>query len=312
MRALVGSPGHTASAVRCRAPQRGVVYVEALLTIGPLLLLLFGILQLVLLFSAQLVVQHAATRAVRSAVVVLEDDPARYAEEPRGQVVSEATPAPSGDRASPPQVGSTTALFSALESAPGQGSRLGVIRRAAYWPLSTLTPPLADVTFGAGSAVESQGGLITRFLGGALGLSGALTAVTLRTGPGSEDIVESDIAPLGLVTVHVAYIYRCTIPIASAMLCHSGRLLANATHAFQRAFDDFESASRGDLGRLRSHKPDPQFEHFAQQTQYVESPGTRDLMLIGGGYYRLIEAEATLPNQGACYYPGSACYEGTK
>ena len=63
--------------------ERGVVYVEFLLAFVPLFTLFLGIAQLVLLWGGRLVVGHAASRAARTASVVLDDDPRYYDHEPR-------------------------------------------------------------------------------------------------------------------------------------------------------------------------------------------------------------------------------------
>lgn len=47
-----------------------------------MLIFFFGLLQPALLYTARLVVRNAAQRAVRSAVVVLEDDPATFDQTP--------------------------------------------------------------------------------------------------------------------------------------------------------------------------------------------------------------------------------------
>src|SRR6187401_58878 len=76
---------------RLRSPRgkrgsSGAIFVEVLVAIIPVLVFFFGLLQLALLYTARLVVRHAAQRAVRSAVVVLEDDPARFDDTPQGEV----------------------------------------------------------------------------------------------------------------------------------------------------------------------------------------------------------------------------------
>jgi hypothetical protein len=78
------------AAVTRRAPWQdrdsGAVYVEFLLAVVPVFLSFLAICQLVLLSVAQLVVQHAATRAARTAIVVLEDDPEHHDQAPRGNL----------------------------------------------------------------------------------------------------------------------------------------------------------------------------------------------------------------------------------
>jgi Flp pilus assembly protein TadG len=64
---------------------RGVVMLEFLVAFVPVLVLFLGVLQLALLAVAQLAVQHAAIAGARSASVVLDDDPAAYGGEARGE-----------------------------------------------------------------------------------------------------------------------------------------------------------------------------------------------------------------------------------
>jgi len=66
---------------------RGVVMFEFLLAFIPVLLLFLGAVQLALLSAAALVVQHAAIDGARSAAVVLDDDPARYEGDARGDLL---------------------------------------------------------------------------------------------------------------------------------------------------------------------------------------------------------------------------------
>ena len=66
---------------------QGVVMLEFLLAFVPVLLLFLGAVQLTLLSVAELVVQHAAIAGARSAAVVLDDDPARYENEARGDLL---------------------------------------------------------------------------------------------------------------------------------------------------------------------------------------------------------------------------------
>jgi len=58
--------------------QRGAVYVEMLIAYVPVLAFFFGVLQLADIAAAHLIVQHAASAAVRAAVVVMPDDPVFY------------------------------------------------------------------------------------------------------------------------------------------------------------------------------------------------------------------------------------------
>ena len=114
---------------------RGVVQLELLLVIVPLFLLLVGLTQLVLLQVAQLVVQHAAERGVRSAVVILNDTGDAY------------------DGAAPGEIGG-------VDGKP-YSARYRAIERAARWPLRALGPPgsATSVSFpvGEGARETHQG-----------------------------------------------------------------------------------------------------------------------------------------------------------
>lgn len=64
--------------------RRGAVYVEFLVAFLPLFVFFECLVQLSGMFTAKLVVQHAAVTATRAAVVVLHDDPSHYGDEPVG------------------------------------------------------------------------------------------------------------------------------------------------------------------------------------------------------------------------------------
>jgi hypothetical protein len=69
---------------------RGAVYVEFLVAFMPVFVFFLCLLQLALLFSAKLVVEHAATTGARSAAVVFGDEPKPYQEaSPQLNVISE-------------------------------------------------------------------------------------------------------------------------------------------------------------------------------------------------------------------------------
>jgi hypothetical protein len=66
--------------------RRGSTYVEFLIVVVPFCLFVVCVLQTALLEFADLVVERSANAAARSAVVVLDDDPRHYQDEPRNQV----------------------------------------------------------------------------------------------------------------------------------------------------------------------------------------------------------------------------------
>jgi hypothetical protein len=70
----------SSSASGLRDDTRGAVYVELLVAFMPVFVFFLCLLQLALLFSAKLVVEHAATTGSRSAAVVFGDEPGPYKE----------------------------------------------------------------------------------------------------------------------------------------------------------------------------------------------------------------------------------------
>jgi hypothetical protein len=63
-----------------RHDTRGAVYVEFLIAFLPVFVFFLCLLQLALLFSAKLMVEHAATEGARAAAVVFPDEPGPYNE----------------------------------------------------------------------------------------------------------------------------------------------------------------------------------------------------------------------------------------
>ena len=142
--------------------RRGSTYVEFLIIIVPFALFVLCVAQTALIEFADLVVERSADAAVRSAVVVLDDDPALYAGEARNAV------------------------------APG-GAREGVIRRGAANALAALPD---------GEDAQSSTRLRVEF----------------PTAQGSDQL-RSSFAPDELVTLRVAYLFRCAVPLARRIMC---------------------------------------------------------------------------------------------
>lgn len=103
---------------------RGAVLVEFMAVFFPLFAFFLGLMQLMFIHVANLVTKHAAYVAVRAAVVVVPDDPAKF----------------------PGGVGSAT------------GDRRTEVTRAARIPLATLGLTTADVgvTFDSGNYSRDQ------------------------------------------------------------------------------------------------------------------------------------------------------------
>jgi hypothetical protein len=202
---------------------RGVVYLEFILAFVPVFTLCLGIVQLALLSVAQLVVQHAAVAATRSAVVVLEDDPKRHGGTPRRDVSDRGLDSSSAYT----RLGRMLGLpkHAALSVFPLGGPRMAAIRQAAHLPLAAISP---DPKLVALSAMPGSLRSVERALGssGATRLSFGLfvytplaTAVTFPRAPGSRELMHDRLDALDHVTVRVTHIVPCAVPIAAQLLC---------------------------------------------------------------------------------------------
>lgn len=178
----------------CRA---GAVYVEFLIVVGPLVLFMLGIVQLGLLYSAHLLVSHAASRAARAAIVILPDEaPGGYA------------------GVAPYRVGGGGDGLAAYESAPANG-RLEQIRRAARLVVAPLAPTAESLD--AKSVEQTLAGRgASSWMLGLMTWTRKAVAVTFPDGAGGYRASFSGSEP---VTARVTYIHKCSVPIARHVLC---------------------------------------------------------------------------------------------
>lgn len=187
-----------------RRSTTGVAYVEFLLVFVPIFLLFMGLAQLGLLFGARLVVQHSANRAARSAIVVLDDTPRYYSDEPRGSMTG---PALTG--------GQLVSLLSRLGfQVPAVNqpmlSRRATIETAAALPLIALAPKSLGTL---GGSLASRGLLQS--------VSYTLNALTLDIPVIPQTTVLGSVAS-ETVSVKVRYRYACGVPIAGRLICPGG------------------------------------------------------------------------------------------
>jgi hypothetical protein len=274
--------------------QRGAVYVEFLLAFPPLFLLFLGICQLTLVATAKLVVQHAANRAVRTAIVVLDEGPELYGGAPRGSLTSGVARPGTGMEdllaglvvapAAAPNISSGAGFFQSTAEAvevlakTQGGARMRPIRNAAYQPLLALAPRLSGRPAGQ-SLADGLGGQLVR----ALAYTRGAAVVTVQATPGSDELAEK-VEPKATVTVRVTYFYQCSVPVVRALVCRS---LARLLEESLEGPDD-----EGSVGR---------FLDLKQRFDQAEDPrGLR--ALAGDAFFTVLEAETTLPNQGAAYY----------
>ena len=188
------------------ADERGAAYVEFLLAFMPVLLFFMGMVQISLLFSGSLVVQHAANRAARCAVVVLDDDPQLYDGTPRNSLAGPGlTPGALSE-------GLGRLGFGGGPSTELRLSRRATIELAAALPLVPLAP----------GEVGSIGNAIAKpSLDEAATYTVQALTVSFPVGPGLSD-QRTEYDPNEPVTVRVEYRYRCAIPVVSRIVCPSG------------------------------------------------------------------------------------------
>lgn len=166
---------------------RGAVYVELLIVLWPLSLLWLGLGQLGLLYAADILVEHAAARAVRAAIVILPDDHPGW--EDRYAGVEPLTLGGSGDG------------LEGYSSAP-DGGRLELIRRAARITLSSISP-------GIGGSVP----------GSLLGYVWTDWAVAVTFPSGS--LYQTEFAPTQRLSARVTYLFPCVVPLVDRLMCSS-------------------------------------------------------------------------------------------
>lgn len=168
-----------------------------MLMVFPIMLALwFGLTQLGLVVIGRFVVAHAAHRAARAAVVVLDDDPEKY-----------------GDK---------KGIRNTIDGEDDE--KLSAIRSAAAAPLTVLSPSLQSLDF-----VELANGNIstpltlrealtsgaTQALTGLVGYNAMSVALTLRRG----DEVAESFELHEPVTTHIDYLFPCRVPFGAALIC---------------------------------------------------------------------------------------------
>lgn len=286
-----------------RADSRGAVYVEFLLSFVPLFVMVLGIAQHALMLSAQLVVQHAALRAARSAIVVLDDDPAHYGGEPRLSVDPQ-----SEDGAWP----LTDPVGGVLDDEPrAGGSRMRPIRMSAYGPLLALAPTGRQLMTRAQqqSLVRAVSGSGPSRMATAAVYNMGASAVTFPTAPGASHY-RTDFRNAESVTVRVTYLYHCAIPIASRLMCDSMFELRSGIPL--RALDDARrrwdegSLTLSDIRHARSQIRTQRnrlggSKRGLRELATAEQAGIQGLLLFSGARFRVLHAEATLPIHTAPY-----------
>ncbi len=279
---------------------RGAVYTEFLVCFLPVFVLVLALVQLALIAQATLVVRFAADTAVRSAIVVLDEDPARYSGSPRR--VLDASASRSG-------TGGLAGLFgrSGGGSSGGSRSRLATIRSAAYRPLLAITPGAGQVTPGSARSVMGAiepGSMLTRTAFGLVYVT-AGSAVTFPRAPGAPEH-RTGYGQGDPVTVRVTFAYPCLVPIASTMLCDSIAELASGAPI--GAIDSILGPRSGVEGALATaRRARTTRERLVasrarwDELRHAERPNMLLATVLASTRFALLSAEATLPLQSAPY-----------
>ena len=321
---------------------QGAVYVEFILSFIPLFFFFLGMIQIAMLYSAQLVVQQAAITATRAAVVVIDDNPNRYDGQSRLTVETSGGSGGGGGG----EEGGLTGLFGSGGggSLPSLGSdsvsrRYASIRYAAMVPLITITPAPGAVFGGErlstaiGSEPEARAAmalLYTRYM----------TSITFPESPGDRDTLLRDWnrpgsdGLSGNITGRVTYVYMCPVPLANRIICEDGvSLFANNSsialvESFTRMMRD-GTLTMAEIDELSAEQQrhEDHFEAWQPMMEEMEAgdgPGfsaaaalTAATILTNGSpaRFRPLQAEATLPLQAAnyCYHEqeggSSNCWE---
>ncbi len=173
--------------------------MEFLLVIIPFLILFFGLTQLGLIYGADLMVRHAANKAVRAAIVILPDDheEADYGDVPLNQIGD------GGDS------------LDTYANAPDDG-RLAAIRQAPKLILSAISPSIDSYTGSslADAIGESQLGT---YLAGLLWTEAAMVV----TFPDGKDGYRGSFGSTEMFTARVTFLYKCSVPMVNRLMCSS-------------------------------------------------------------------------------------------
>jgi hypothetical protein len=284
--------------------ERGAIYVEFLIAFIPIFIFFLCIVQLAFLGAGQLVVAHSATRAVRAAMVVLDDERDFYDGASLGELEGHGT---SNDV--------LHAIASLVDTSggfppagPAAGSaRLQAIRNAAYVPLATLAPSPAFLPHLAGAWITSRLGTLVRFGFGFAVYNRAAAMVSLREAPGSPNVVSGELNGPIDVTVHVTYLFPCLIPLANIMVCDDMIGLLGLRSTINAVGDALSSGSSPtDTAAAFEDLADQSI--FSEEQQLVrqelgraELPWLTYSLAFTDYRFSMLQAEATLPNQYAVY-----------
>lgn len=277
-----------------RRDGRGLIYVEFLIAFPPLFLLFLCILQLALLYAANLGVQHSSFLAARAAIVIFPDDPVYYGGSEKNLLQPEE-----GCTETVAQrvldglasVGVARERHQAPEADCWGGPRLQAVRTAASLSMVPFGPKLGSVLPGS---FEVPGGEITWLVGAAL-YGAAATAVTFPDAPGSQQLLGPGDSLGPRPTVRVTYLFHCGVPMARLLVCD--RFVSLVTGR------DWDIARRSSLRAMRAAADRLKASSSGMQELFLGSGHASWLMalLVSDARFRVLRAETTLPLHDAGY-----------
>ncbi len=288
--------------------ERGAAYVEFLIAFIPLFIMFLGMVQMSLMYAGDLVVQHAASRAARAAVVVLDDDPQYYDGEPR------MTVARFGFSSSEEGLSAILRIFGAGAGGGGGGPgasggpRLSAIRTAASLPLASISPSMEQLV-DADSVMTAIGSPETRAATGVFIYNDSAMGITFPVSPGANSYRE-DFDHGQQVTTRVTYLFHCGVPLASRLMCDTYptiRLGPAAALIEDIIRDAGDGSLTWDDARERLRRIDESRRRHERDEDAIgelETAGASDLMYLTwatGSRFKVMRGEATMPIQSALY-----------
>lgn len=307
----------------------GAVYVEFLVAFIPFFIMVLGMMQLALMYAANVIVHHAATTAARAAIVVMPDCDARYGGAPQNDI--------NGGGMGDDPASALGALFGGggggggfgFPGASGGGARLNAVRFAAGFPLVATSPSLQELSHDGDprsqSLIDAIGGTSSpavRLALGALGYNNVALAVSFVPSSGSTSYL-SRVGNRDDITVRVTYLFHCGVPIVSKMACDDALQLFSGLPARQLRDAAREvSSGRGSITDIRTSLDTVQ---AARERLGNARPGLNDLqnsatgyslsgvlLALTGGNFSVLHAEATLPNQGVGRAIAGECFDAAR
>jgi len=290
--------------MRVREDTRGAVYIEFLVAFIPMFILFLGLLQVSLIFVANFVVTHAANRATRAAIVVLDDNPDRYDGEAQNRVNYNETGATNVQNS----VVSFLREVGAGEFSVAQNkgsARLNAIRAAASIPLLSISPSLDQLTGRRAVSRAIGGNATSRALTGAALFNRAAMAVTFPTAPEATTL-RTSFSNNDDITVRVTYLFHCGIPIAANIICDRYMSLRtgislDAINRILSSGGGLDSTASAIQGAMVQQARVDRSQVGMDELAYAEMPELGFLTELSGSRFYVVRAEATLRNHGAPY-----------